>query len=385
MLVLGLRWYLSSRRAANRIEAHLAGVLGAPVRIDDVAIGWVDSTWLGGLAVHEAHDQGAGLPWLTIRETRTDVAAVDWFGNSGPRQIDLRGAAIDLRFDAGGKMLTRLPWPAGQNGWPRLALTDSRILLQQLDRRGQLALDGLEADIVWDAPRLVLAGAVNDSQRGDWKLDGFLTPDSREVFLHLRTDRTRIDQAQLEQLPFVSPNVWREVRIDNGVAAVDLTLRFHLDRPGVSYRLELDVSDARLQVFAIDLKTERTEGKVVVEDERVELRGVKGQTAGGQIATTGDLVFGTEGSRMTFAIDVRQAELHRLPKKWPLPRQFAGKVTGRAHLLVTTKAGQVRTTGDGRGSVENPFGLPWPRSVPIRMQANGDGIRFGLDLQKNEG
>jgi hypothetical protein len=394
---LGLRWYLSSRAAAQRIETRLAAVLGTVVRIDQIAIGWTDGTWLGSVAVHEADDPGTGAAWLNIRDTRADVAAVDWFGGDRPRQIDLEGATIDLRFDANGKLLTQLPWPRGDGSRPRLAVADSQINLRQQERSVPLSLAGLQAEIVWTAPKFVLSGSVCDPRRGDWTLAGFLQPDTREVFLRLQTERTKVDRDNLEQMPFVSPGVWRQVRIDEGVTSVDFTLGFHLDRPGVSYRLELGVSDARLEVVSIDLKADRAAGKVIVKDGNVELIGVKGETAGGHILTSGTLGFRSDGSRMKFDIEVQQADLHRLPKSWHLPKSWrvpnswqvlppgiAARLTGQAQLIVATGNGKAGTTGEGNGKVaiDVPRLLEGrlPRSIPIRMTADAEGFHFALDL-----
>ncbi len=376
---LGVSCYLSSRSAADRLETYLTDLLGATVRVEAASIGWMDGTRLTGLAISEASGfNSAGTPWLTVQTARTDVAALDWFASRhSADRIVLDGAAVTLRFDASGALLTRLPWPRGQSSERRLCLIDSRITLLQQGRE-PLTLSGWSGEIVSRDGALVLTGTVDDPERGEWEVTASLQTETREAELHLRTERTALDRAQLEALPFVSPAVWKQVRLDGGQTPVDFTLRFAIGRPGVHYQLELEPSVSRLHVTSINLDAENVSGRVRIEDGRVDLDRVQGQTGGGRIGTSGRLDFRTSTPRLNFQIDMQQVQLQQLPRTWKLPEQVAGRLTGKAELEVLIPRDGARTTGTGQGTVDQPLlpGLP----LPIRLLADARGFHFSLAL-----
>ncbi len=379
---LGMGWFLSSRQAADRFEARLSESLGVPVRVEGATIGWTDGTQLTGLEVSEAGETHQGRTWLTVPRARLDLAALDFLrGGKGPSEVELEGAVIQLRFDADGKLLTRLPRPRGGADVPRLHLTGSRITLLQ-EGREPLALSGLQGDIESRAGALILTATVDDPEQGKWDVRGSLNTTTHEAELHLLTDRTVVDRDRLEKLPFVSPNVWRHVRIDSGTTSVDLTLNFHLDDPGVHYHLQLGPEQTRLHVSSIQLDAEKVSGRVRVEDGQVTLDKVQGQTASGRISTSGDLNFRDPNYRMKFQMEVQRVQLRELPRAWNLPAGVSGRLTGKAQLLVTVEEGQVWTVGDGAGAIDwpRPFGMSLLPNIPLRMHADGQKFHFAVQL-----
>ncbi len=119
------------------------------------------------------------------------------------------------------------------------------------------------------------------------------------------------------------------------------------------------------------------EGKVIVEDEVVQLRDVHGRAAGGEIWTNGDLNFRDTPSQLQFAVEARGLELARVPKSWSLPPQLKGRLTGQAHLQVTLVDGKPRTQGEGRGVIDEAWvaGVP-AQPIHLVLHAAGEGFRF---------
>ena len=77
-----------------------------------------------------------------------------------------------------------------------------------------------------------------------------------------------------------------------GETPCDFTLRVELkDDPIIHYRVALSPEAAHVHVASIQLDADQASGKVVVEDNLVTLRGVRGRFAGGKIGTDADLDF----------------------------------------------------------------------------------------------
>jgi hypothetical protein len=200
--------------------------------------------------------------------------------------------------------------------------------------------------------------------------------------LHLNSSGIRLNRARLEELPFVSAKVWKQVRIEDAFTPVDFILRFGLDRSGVHYKLELAPREVRLHVASIDLDADHASGKVIIEDKLVRLLEVKGHSADGTIATNAELDFRKPVSELEFALEVNNAELHLLPHSWRLPAAVNGELSGRAKLHVSVTATATQTSGEGQGTISGVqvLGLPFPRTVPLRMYTENHQIHFGLAL-----
>src|SRR5262245_66002701 len=102
--------YLSSGRATQQITGKLEDVLGVPVRVGGVDVGIQGDSTLSGLQLYEADGQRPDEPWLTVQGVRTDLSLIDVVrGDSSPQRVELTGAAVELRFDENGSLVTRLP------------------------------------------------------------------------------------------------------------------------------------------------------------------------------------------------------------------------------------------------------------------------------------
>jgi hypothetical protein len=378
VLFVGVRLYLSSRFAAAQAAERLQDVLGAPVQVNGIHVGIGGDSTLQGLEIFEEGKKGNG-PWVTVEDVRADLSALSLVrGRTAPEEVDLGGAAIDLRFDKDGHLTTRLPRPKGPSGaYPRFRLENSQITLNQAGRE-PMVLQGVNADLTDGNGRLNARGTITDPFWGNWTVDGYFVPDQGELSLTLTTPHVPITMEKLKKVPFVSPDVWKQVKLE-GAGSVVFNLHFRTQKPGVHYRVELQAQDTQITVPSIDLQANHASGRAVVEDGLVTLRDVRGQTADGEITTSGDLDFRKKPARLDFTnIEVHQVMLSKLPKEWPVPRQLDGRLTGKASLEVTLTEGKPHTQGTGQAQIRDALiaGFPTKRAITLRFTAEGKRFRF---------
>ena len=115
-----------------------------------------------------------------------------------------------------------------------------------------------------------------------------------------------------------------------------------------------------------------------MDDNLVQLRGVHGRFAGGEIATDGDLDFRKADWVLQFTtVGVDKVVLHELPAEWRealLPEAIRnldpdGQLTGQAaNMRVFWADGQVQVTGEGKGEIDKATIAGKPTSEPIRLK-----------------
>jgi hypothetical protein len=371
--------YLGSHRAAALVTNKLQDILGVPVRVGSVDVGIQGDSTLSGLQLYEADGQRPDTPWLTVQNVRTDLSLFDVVrGDTSPERVELTGAAVDLRFDEDGHLLTRLPRvkPTGKP-FPQLALHNARLTLDQ-QGRPPMVIQGVDAEGSDEGGTLSFHGTVKDPYWGDWTVEGSFKATEGQVLLNLHTPHTHVTQKNLKELPFVSPSVWQQVEIE-GDTPVDLALRFTVGESGARYRLELEPKNTTVDVTSIKLHAEQASGKVIVEDRLVQLRDVKGRTAGGDIVLpSADLDFRKTTYDLRFdKIRVSDVDLHKLPTTWNIPKPLQGplRLTGEAELRVQIQNGKAHTTGEGDGVVEYVF-LNAKREMGIHLRADGQRFHF---------
>jgi hypothetical protein len=362
--------YLTSGRAAEKVSAQLASLYDGPLQLDAVDIGIAGSS-VSGLRFFEA-EGGAPEPWLTVEHASADLSLWNLLAdNPMPGRLDLDGALLRLRFDAAGRLLTRIPAQpsAKQRAWPSLNFHNCTVAIQQLGR-AEFTVHGVEASLKPDQGTLVAKGTVADSYWGTWTLSGKIDPQTGRGESLLATERTDVSMAKLQAIPFVSPNLWEQVHVD-AQTTVQLRLVFDPAAGSWKYRVEMHPEQAKVYVKAITLQSDRVEGKVIVEDGQVTLKELHGMTADGGIATNAQLDFRRPLREMTFAISVYRVDTHRLPKEWRLPVLVGGRLTGNA-LLKVTVGGEphVLTTGEGKGRLND--------RLPVHMIADVTGFHFSL-------
>lgn len=380
LFFLVIRWYRHSRLAASQVESHLSNVLASDVRIDGVEIGLQDCSLIHGLCVDtEARPGYPQQPLLQVSQTRADLSVLDWLvGRQEPAQVDLHQARIQLQFNRQGSLLNKMPKPGGKGKLPRCFFHDSSIRIDQEGNSTPLELVGLDAELQQQEADILLTGTIRDPNHGDWKVSGWIKPEIRAARLQLKTEGTQVDRHQLESLPFVSSNVWRQVVIGKANTTVDITVDFSLDRPGVRSLILLKPEVKGLRICLIHLEVEKATGEVIIQDGLVTLNDLEGNTAGGIIKTNAILDFRRPLSDLTFTVGVDSLDLTQLPLAWQLPPHAVGHVTGRAQIDVRLNEDQVVLNGNGRGLVQHPLlgGVP----LPIRLTTEENHLRFGLPL-----
>src|SRR5262249_27721933 len=175
-------------------------------------------------------------------------------------------------------------------------------------------------------------GAVPGRCGGDGTGGGRGSPAESAVQIVLDTPRVQVTADKLKALPFVPAKVWQEVMAE-GTTPVRFTLDFTTEKAGTHYKVELEPTDTTVHVSSIDLDADQASGKLVVEDELVQLRDVKGRVKGrkgastGKIETGGDLDFRPTPSVLDLTVAVAGVPLHDLPEKWGLPKEIDGRLT----------------------------------------------------------
>jgi hypothetical protein len=392
VVVLGLagRWYLSGNRAAAKVSARLRALYGGPLRVETVDVG-LEGTSVRGLELFEPRSAAAGEPWLSARDVYTDVSLWQTLtGTAAPTEVTLSGAAITLRLDRRGRLLTRFPRhtnrlrPGGR--LPLIHLHDSRLTLRQ-EGRPEFVLQGIDADVSGRGDRLVLDGTVDDPTWRGWTVAGEADEATREVSFTLKSRKlVHVTPALLRRVPFVPAWVWRELWV-GGDTSGEITFRSDARAGRVHYRVRLAPRRARVFVRAIQLGAAGARGNVVVEDGVVRLRGVEGVAYGGKIRADADLDFRDRVERFRFPrIDIDELMVGTLPKSWHLPEGLRGRLTGRARLEVVVTGGQVETRGEGSGEVRHARlrGRPATGLVRLKLAATPQGIRFALEEPEDE-
>jgi translocation and assembly module TamB len=371
-LFIAARVYLSSHAVAGQVSTRLQAMLGAPVQVDTADVGMTGDSSLHGLRVFEAGEDVKPEPFITVGHVSADVSAWDLLAGKTPKTVTLTGAAIALHFDAAGRLLTHLPKPqTGGGPMPRVLIANGKLTLSQ-DGREPMVIQGIKAELVGAGADLKATGTIVDPFWGDWTLSGDLTNESGAVDLTLTAKNVAVDKVRLTGLPFIAPAVWREVLVE-GKTPCDFNVHFELkDNPTMHYRVALAPGDATVHIESIHLDADHAAGKVVVDDNLVQLRGVHGRFAQGRIETEGDLDFRKAAWALKFTtVAVKKVVLHELPRDWlaAVRRQIDGELTGAAkNIEVTLADGRVRVTGTGEGVIENALVAGYKSKDPIPLK-----------------
>jgi hypothetical protein len=390
VLLLGAGYLvLCSSYAKRKLEQKLSTIIGTPVRVAGMNVGLIGNSSVVDLQLFQTEDDADSI-WATVQGARADLSAFALLtGNATPTEVTLTGAAIELRFDKNGNLLTRLPEPSGPPATlPRIKVEGGKLTLRQEGHDQPFVVNNVKAEATPETSTRVLnfSGSVNDSFWGDWSITGSCDLPNARVVLKLHADRAEATQEKLKRLPFVPEETWKNLRIDEGVTPVDCTFTVQAEEPRVHYRIELAPRDTRLSIPAVQLPVEKAGGKMVIEDNFIQLREVKGRTAQGAIEGEGDLDFRGEGARLKFpVIRVEGLELEALPDVSPWNKikelAVAGKLTGQANLDVTVKPNaEPEVTATGKGKVTDAMVKLPSFSNPVKSD---QPIEFDFHLRGN--
>ncbi len=391
LLVCGaVRLFLSSSFVAARVAAKLSTMLGAPVQVAAVDIALRGDSSLKVVKVLESDGAASRAPWLTAPVVRADVSVASFLrDDTDPREVTLVAPALVLRFDAANNLLTQMPKPTG--GAPRtlpgVRIENGTLTLSQEGHVRPFVVENINGSGDSAGRVLTFAGDVHDPYWGDWTVTGRFDAKNSRCVLRLHTDRIEATQEKLDRLPFVSAGVWEEIGIEQGVSNVDLTLTVQSESPRFSYHIEMEPRNTRMHIAAIDLDADQALGKVVIDNELVELHGATAHTAGGTVSTEAKLDFRSEPSRLSFSpIRLDGVELQDLPDSWKLKEyEIAGKLTGQAKLDVRIKPGGkgIETSGSGEGVITDATFRNLPLSEPIKLRLHPVGNKFRFQPEKH--
>jgi hypothetical protein len=427
LLLLGVaaHGFLRSRGVADQVASRLEDLFGAPVKVGEVSVGLTGETSLGDVELYEPGPRAPQRPWLKAERLEADVSALKLLaGRTTPREIHLSGAALTLRFGADGRLLTRLPGHhrAGAGGgggvnpaaFPEVTVEDSRVVLEK-EGAPALVLGGIDARLAREDGKLVLTARADNPRWGKWSVRGSFDGAGGPVTAVLQSEGiVHVTQEMLSGLPFVAPSVWEAVRFPQGDTPGRVTLRYDPSARALHYRVELEPARTTVEIPAIDFRAAGAGGKVVLDDEQVALRGVRGRAYGGTLRTDADLDFRGPVTRMRFKeVVARGLNLRDLPPRWELPAEITGRLSGTAALEVAfghelspavpaaaaalaASGGEgpflaaaaaapregtfrVRTRGTGRGEITGAtlFGEPVDGAVGLDLYAVPGGFRFG--------
>lgn len=363
----GARGYLSSRHAADQVEARLSDTYGGRVRLEAVDIG-TNHSELKGIRLYEKDGEEED-PWLVVDGARTDIGAWAIFGdNPAASDLELNGATITLRIDEAGHLVTRIPSPTERKrALPNVHLRDGTLIFRQAGRPA-LTIHGIEASMELEDGRYVVQGKTTDSFWGDWTATGTIDAKTGAGESRFQTRRVDLTIDKLRTVPFVATSVWDEVQSE-GTTPVDFTLRFDPPAGSWKYRIVLHPENAWVHVRAIDLRADQVKGEAVIEDAVVTLKDLQGRTADGDIHTSADMDFRKRPKEMDFRVGVSGVDIRRLPKSWHLSILAVGRLKGDAVLKVLVGGEpHVLTTGGGDGFIN--------RALPVKLVYEGNRPHF---------
>jgi hypothetical protein len=365
--------FLGTAFAARQVVTRLGTVIGAPVRIGEVSLGYVASE-LRDVHVLETLPTAEPPPWTTFRGVEADLSLWQLLsGNVADGVVALRDASVVLRFDADNRLLTRLPTPEVTGAaYPLIRVEGGQFTIQK-EGVPDAVFRGISLELRSDGTRLSLSGRVVDPEWGEWTVGGGQDSPTAPFTLELRTVRpVHATQELLRKAPFVPPVTWQHVQCD-GVTPCDVLVRLGGGAPRTHYRVVLDPKDTKVYVPSIRLAADGAAGRVIVEDDVVTLERVRGLSSGGDLRVASRMDFTGETNVLKFSIEAGGMHLRRLPETWKVPA-LEGRVSGKAELELQTRAGhRTKASGSGEGTVQMLSFLPPFR---LRLEATERGFRF---------
>jgi hypothetical protein len=362
------------------IQATISGDAGG-VRIE----GSVHDPEWGEWTVQGRYDMASHELALDLQTSSTEVTTEKIQAVPFLAGISWEGVYFDGRAPV--RLSLRFP-PAGtKDGSSRVRYhvevepTDTNVLLA-MDGRVPMRIRGLQGKLSGDEMGLLLDGIIHDPNWGTWTVQGRYDAPARQLSLDLQAPPMQITMEKLKAVPYIPLSVWDEVQVE-GMSPVEVALKFPPRGAGggdstVHYRVDLDPMDTHVSVASIDLTADHASGKVTVEDKLVTLSKVVGHTADGEIKVEGTLDFRGLISDMKYKIDVAGLSLRGLPRKWGVPQDFDGKLTGHADLGVQVVQEKVRPSGKGKGHIDQlRLGKrPLPGKMELLLDADEKGFRF---------
>jgi hypothetical protein len=366
---------LASEFAAREAKARIQAAIGAPMDARSVALGFTASA-MEGVKVFEVAASADAPAWSSAGAVDADVSLWQLLTNDlSGGVVTLRDVAVTLAFDANNRLVTRLPVPPAEPATP-LPLVRIEGGTFTLRRAGfpDETFHNIHLELRTDGPKQTLSGTVDDPFWGRWNVAGGCASPAEPFALVLTTAKeVRATMPLLRRAPFCPPSTWRAVECE-GDTTCEVTLRFV---PGdrVKYKVDLHPHNTKVYVPSIDMRSEAALGQVVIEDDVLTLKDVRGQSSGGEVRVNSTMDFRGTDHALRFAVETSAINPRLLPASWHVPA-LQGKVEGKADLELTIRDGWlVGTRGQGQGTLR---AFPFLPPVTLYLESDGKGFRFGL-------
>ncbi|MFM7150842.1 MAG: AsmA-like C-terminal region-containing protein [Gemmataceae bacterium] len=258
----------------------------------------------------------------------------------------------------------------------RVAIQRATVHLLQPER-APFIVAGVDGTIEGTDRAFQLRGSAKNHTWGDWELSADMVEGVPAVDVRLKGSETAFTPEMLADLPYVPPHVWKQVS-GEGLARVNLQVTIPTKAGPPLYRAEVQIRETRTHINSIDLHANKVHGSVIVENHRVTLQELRGQSAGGAIIASGDLNFRQQPPDLRFDIEVNGLHVAQLPERWQIPRALQGLLHGQAHLRLVLRDDGLQTNGRGSGRIEKATIAGFPTQEPIRLTLQGDGQRIRL-------
>jgi hypothetical protein len=237
---IGVGRYLSSPQGKAIVSEQLGTAIGMPVEVSEIDLGENQSSFR--FRVMDPADPKAEV--LNVRSASADVTATDLVtGRVAPSVLNFHNAALTLRVNEQGQVLTPLPGMPGTNGtFPATAIENSRVFVRQ-EGRPDFAVSGVNLKLEPTERVIAISGSVNDPKWGEWTIRGELLRDTRTGWVELTNANAPLDSKLLATVPFSPAGLFDDVELKRR-AAVKIRLAIGPNRevqPSVELRPTLAV------------------------------------------------------------------------------------------------------------------------------------------------
>jgi hypothetical protein len=375
---IGVYLYCRSDSAARLVQEKLEDRLGMPTEFDSMSVG-ISETTINGLRIREA-DSPTAEPFVAVAKADVDVAAVGAVRGDSPKSMRLHDAAVLLRFNKNGDLLTKLPKAGSGDGeLPTIRIESGTLTLRQ-EGRADSIFHGINLTIARNENAVTISGTIEDAAWGKWTATGGIPSGAdKPGKLTFRTVTPHaVNPELLRQVPFVNPNAWTHVRLE-GTTPAQFDLIIEPATENVSYRVALQPTKTTVEIPSVGLTVADAAGQLVAEGSVVTLTDVRGKAADGEVRVDSRMDFAGADNSMQFKADLKNLDVRKLPKTWQFPPEIDGRLSGQIDFTVHLPAeGGTRVTAVGNAKI-NDAKFRGQKVPPIELndiQTTEGGLRF---------
>jgi hypothetical protein len=388
-LALVLHFFLSSPFITARVLAKLEELYGGKVQVGGVDVKSHDIV-LHDVAFFESNR--AAEPWLTVDRLEADISPYKAVTGGSPSRVELHGVTLILHFDDEGRLLNEIPSRPSLSAMSPAALPEVTVTDGKLRMLGpccrQIDFDNVSARLVRSGNGSLLNGQGQCSGCGDWTVEGCIDTAIDQLTLSVRSKgQVTVTQSLLDNLPFVPPITWREVQAD-GRTTVVATFTNNWRAHNSSLRVELQPSESKIHVSAINLTANSVGAQVVISDRKVQVCDLHGELCGGRLELDASLDFRSTETDIDIArLVINDARVSELPTQWSLAATMDGKLhtNCRLHLTnpVSNASASWRLVGAGEGEIREAriHDLPFDGPIRLALQEASGATNLTADMQ----